>query len=88
MPYHNPHSLRSMLVRHVMACHPNVEMFTAWSQNIGHSDPLTTITSYGRIPTHRQGELIRAHSERATTAAVDDRALRDALATIAARLGT
>jgi hypothetical protein len=32
----------------------------AWSQNLGHADVLTTFTSYGEVPTHRQCELIRA----------------------------
>jgi len=36
------------------------EAMKAWSQNLGHSDVLTTFTSYGSIPTSRQGELIRA----------------------------
>jgi hypothetical protein len=31
----------------------------AWSQNLGHADVLTTFTSYGNLPSHRQGELIR-----------------------------
>jgi hypothetical protein len=35
----------------------------AWSQNLGHADVLTTFTSYGNVPAHRQGELIRALSE-------------------------
>ena len=30
------------------------------SQNLGHADVLTTFTSYGAVPVHRQGELIRA----------------------------
>jgi hypothetical protein len=33
----------------------------AWSQNLGHTEVLTTFTSYGAMPTHRQGELIRSH---------------------------
>lgn len=31
----------------------------AWSQNLGHANVMTTLTSYGEVPTHRQGELIR-----------------------------
>jgi hypothetical protein len=37
----------------------------AWSQNLDHADMLTTFTSYGQLPTHRQGELIRALSAHA-----------------------
>ena len=32
----------------------------AWSQNLGHTDVLTTFTSYGMVPVHRYGELIRS----------------------------
>jgi hypothetical protein len=40
------------------------EEMKAWSQNLGHADVLTTFTSYGAVPTHRQGELVRALGER------------------------
>lgn len=59
LPYFNPHSLRAMLVRHAMALNLPTETMKAWSQNLGHADVMTTLTSYGTIPTHRQGELIR-----------------------------
>lgn len=59
LPYYNPHSFRDMLVRHAMALDLSPEEMKAWSQNLGHSDVLTTFTSYGQVPTHRQGELIR-----------------------------
>jgi hypothetical protein len=36
----------------------------AWSQNLGHADVLTTFTSYGQIPTQRQGQLIRQSGDR------------------------
>ncbi len=58
--YHNPHSFRATLVRHAMTLNLSAEAMKAWSQNIGHKDVLTTFTSYGEVPTHRQGELIRA----------------------------
>jgi integrase len=59
LPYFNPHSLRDMLVRHAMALNLSPEAMKAWSQNLGHSDVLTTFTSYGGVPTTRQGELIK-----------------------------
>lgn len=59
LPYFNPHSFRDMLVRHAMALNLSPEAMKAWSQNLGHSDVLTTFTSYGSIPAHRQGDLIR-----------------------------
>lgn len=60
LPYFNPHSFRDMMVRHAMALNLSAEAMKAWSQNLGHSDVMTTFTSYGSIPAHRQGELIRA----------------------------
>ncbi len=60
LPYFNPHSFRDMMVRHGMSLNLSVEEMKAWSQNLGHTDMLTTLTSYGQVPSHRQGELIRA----------------------------
>ena len=60
LPYFNPHSFRDMLVHYGMSLDLSAEAMKAWSQNLGHADVLTTFTSYGTVPTHRQGELIRA----------------------------
>ncbi|HTN60029.1 MAG TPA: tyrosine-type recombinase/integrase [Devosia sp.] len=60
LPYYNPHSFRDMLVYHAMALDLSPEQMKAWSQNLGHSDVLTTFTSYGSVPVHRQGSLIKA----------------------------
>jgi len=60
LPYFNPHSFRDMLVRHAMTLGLSPEAMKAWSQNLGHADVLTTFTSYGQVPVHRQGELVRA----------------------------
>jgi integrase len=70
LPYFNPHSFRDMLVRYAMTLDVSPEAMKAWSQNIGHADVMTTFTSYGSVPTHRQGELIRI-STTATTAQFD-----------------
>lgn len=83
LPYFNPHSFRDMLVRHAMSLDLTPEMMKAWSQNLGHSDVLTTFTSYGAVPTERQGELIRAGTDQAETDALADEEL---LAVLAARL--
>jgi integrase len=60
LAYFNPHSFRDMLVQHAMSLNLSPEAMKAWSQNLGHNDVLTTFTSYGTIPAHRQGDLIRA----------------------------
>jgi integrase len=84
LPYYNPHSFRDMLVRHAMTLDLSPEAMKAWSQNLGHADVLTTFTSYGNVPAHRQGELIRASEAGADNGGLDNAAL---LAALAARLG-
>lgn len=59
LPYFNPHSIRDMLVRHIISLNLPAETLKCWSQNLGHERLLTTLTSYGAVPTDRQGELIR-----------------------------
>ena len=70
LPYYNPHSFRSMLVRHAMSLDLTPEEMKAWSQNLGHANVATTFTSYGAVPLHRQGALIR-NVAMARTAAPD-----------------
>ncbi len=72
LPYFNPHSFRDMMVRHAMTLNLSAEAMKAWSQNLGHNDVLTTFTSYGSIPAHRQGELIRSLGSAGATAASRD----------------
>lgn len=84
LPYFNPHSFRDMLVRHAMTLDLTPEEMKAWSQNLGHNDVMTTFTSYGTVPLHRQGELIRAGSSgRGVSEAMDTDQL---LAVLGARL--
>jgi site-specific recombinase XerD len=64
LPYYNPHSFRDMLVHHAFTLNLSPEQMKAWSQNLGHADVLTTFTSYGQIPTQRQGQLIRESGDR------------------------
>jgi integrase len=59
LPYFNPHSLRAMLVRYYMTMNLTPAQMKAVSQSLGHAEVMTTFTSYGKIPTHRQSELIR-----------------------------
>lgn len=60
LPYFPPHSFRHTLVRLGETMCQTPEQFKAWSQNLGHEDVLTTFTSYGTVPAHRQGEVMRA----------------------------
>ena len=59
LPYFHPHSLRKTLVRLGEQNCQSPEAFKAWSQNLGHEQVLTTLMSYGKVATDRQGEIIR-----------------------------
>jgi len=59
LPYFNPHSFRNTLgLLGIRLCRAPDQM-KAWSQNLGHDDILTTFTSYGTIPDHMQGDIIK-----------------------------
>ncbi len=59
LPYFQPHSFRKTLTRYAMTLDLPPEAFKAVSQALGHNDVMTTFTSYGQVPAHRQSELIR-----------------------------
>ncbi|HXW72880.1 MAG TPA: hypothetical protein VEK34_15895 [Methylocella sp.] len=60
LPYFNPHSFRNTMTQLGERICQTPEQFKAWSQNFGHDSPLTTFTSYGKIATSRQIEIIGA----------------------------
>jgi len=51
--------LRHALTHHYQSICKTPKEFKAISQNLGHENVLTTFTSYGEIPTHRQGEIVK-----------------------------
>lgn len=56
LPYFHPHSFRSTLtLLGEKIC--NTEEFKAWSQNLGHEHVGTTFANYGKVASHRQGEI-------------------------------
>jgi integrase len=59
LPYKNPHLMRDMLVHRYMEMDLTPAQLKAVSQSLGHSDVLTTFTSYGQLPLKQQSELIR-----------------------------
>lgn len=64
LPYFNPHSVRSTLTQLAYSLHLSPEELKAWSQNMGHDQPLTTLNSYGQVSSERQLEIIRGLSNR------------------------
>jgi len=69
LPYFNPHSFRNSLLQVAYDLKLDAEQFKAWSQNLGHDDCLTTFSSYGTLPAHRQAEIIRGLAHPATAQA-------------------
>lgn len=57
-----PHSFRHMLARHATRNCTSVAEIVATAQNLGHSDVLTTLRSYGQISRERQRALITGES--------------------------
>lgn len=53
-----PHAFRHMLARHAVNTCSSVAEIVATAQNLGHSDVMTTLRSYGQISRERQRELI------------------------------
>ncbi len=62
----NPHSFRHALALFGENKCESPEEFKAWSQNLGHEDVLTTFSSYGTLPQHRQAEIIKSLATRTT----------------------
>lgn len=60
LPDFKPHSIRHMLARIGQERAKTAEELKAWSQNLGHENMLTTFTSYGTIPEHRQKKVIES----------------------------
>ena len=57
-PNYGPHAFRHMLARHVVHTSTSVAELVANSQNLGHTDVLTTLRSYGQVSRERQRELV------------------------------
>jgi integrase len=58
LTYFPPHSIRHTLGHLMQTVCQTPEQLKAWSQNLGHENIATTLTSYGAIDPHRQGEVI------------------------------
>lgn len=63
LPYYNPHSLRHLLAQLGEKLCQTPEQFKAWSQNLGHESVLTTMLTYGTVPSGRQREIMKMLSQ-------------------------
>ncbi len=59
LPAFTPHAFRKTLVKWADVYYPTREAFKAFSQNIGHTSVITTISAYCPVSTERQAELIK-----------------------------
>ncbi len=59
LPEFTPHAFRKTLVKWADMHYPTREAFKAFSQNIGHTSVITTVSAYCPVTTERQGELIK-----------------------------
>jgi len=71
LPYFPPHSFRHTLGHLMQSVCRTPEQLKAWSQNLGHENIGTTLTSYGTIDPHRQGDIIAGISLDATDPDID-----------------
>lgn len=76
LPYFSPHRLRTTLGSLGETVCRTPEEFKAWSQNLGHSQVLTTFMSYGNVPAARQAAIMRTlvESPAPSSAALDEMA--------------
>ncbi len=72
LPYFKPHSVRDTLTQLAYQRQLAPEQLKAWSQNLGHENVLTTLGSYGRVSSERQGEVIEALRQPPETPANED----------------
>ncbi|MGC3938143.1 site-specific integrase [Roseobacter sp. EG26] len=59
LPSFTPHAFRKTLVKWADTAYPTREAFKAFSQNIGHTSVITTVSAYYPVSIERQAELIR-----------------------------
>jgi integrase len=63
IPNYGPHAFRHMLARDAAKNARSVAELVATSQNLGHTDVLTTLRSYGQIDRDRQRSLVTGLSD-------------------------
>ncbi|MEP4979013.1 site-specific integrase [Ascidiaceihabitans sp.] len=63
VPNYGPHSFRHMLARHIAKNCTSVAELVATSQNLGHTDVLTTLRSYGQISREDQRKLVTGKTD-------------------------
>ncbi len=78
--YANPHSLRRTLMRLAYDLNLSPREMKAWSQNLGHDNMMTSLTSYGTLSVADQVAAIRGIGDRIVSAPDDPAELATRLA--------
>jgi integrase len=60
LPAYTPHSIRKTLGQEMSDRNLPLDAQKAWSQNLGHENFVTTVSSYLPVDHRRQGELMKA----------------------------
>lgn len=71
-PPYPPHRIRDTVVELANDYCRTPEDFKAWSQNLGHDNPLTTFTSYGSVAAGRQMDLMSGFRKNVPSGTFDD----------------
>jgi integrase len=87
LPYVNPHTVRDTLTQLAYKLELSPEQFKAWSQNMGHDKPLTTLNSYGHVSSERQSEIILGLANKKSELTSDDAMAERIAEKVAARIG-
>ena len=58
LPYYHPYSFRDTIEAYGEAHCKNAAEFKAWSLNLGHNKPTTSMLNYGYMDVRQQGDLI------------------------------
>jgi integrase len=72
LTYVSPHSIRNTLTQLAYQLQLTPEEFKAWSQNMGHDQPLTTLNSYGHVTIERQAKIIAGLARKKPQATPED----------------
>jgi integrase len=72
LPAFNPHSFRHALALVGEDRCTTPADFKAWSENFGHASVLTTLSSYGALPHHRQAEIIKGLRDKKARSGMED----------------
>jgi integrase/recombinase XerD len=84
LPYFKPHTVRDTLTQLAYKLQLSPEQLKAWSQNMGHSNVLTTLHGYGHVSIERQGEILAQLPRFGETSPAKPEAAAETLAKLAA----